>query len=178
MIDINNFIDYWIAVSYTTNNDIVNCRFWSSDNYNDGRWRWILYDSDYAWYNSRMNYYTNYLTNWEGIGDGDTFENDILRAVFQSDKFCEMWLERLSYLVKTIFNEENVVNTINALHDELLPEMPRNQAEWGLTMSWWESNIQDLRGYASRRTNYLLSSTKSFFGLSDARMTELFGDLW
>lgn len=178
MIDIDNFIDYWIAVSYTTNNDIVNCRFWSSDEYNEGRWRWILYDSDYAWYNSRMNYYTNYLVNWEGIGDGATFENDILRAVFQSDKFCEMWLERLSYLVKNIFNEENVVNTINMLHDKLLPEMPRNQAEWGLTVDWWESNVEDLRGYASRRTYYLLASTKSFFGLSDARMTELFGDLW
>ena len=81
-------------------------------------------------------------------------------------------------MVKEIFNEENVVNTINMLHDQLLPEMQRNQSEWGLTVSEWESNIQDLRGYASRRTNYLLSSTKSFFGLSDARMKELFGDLW
>ena len=178
MIDIDNFIDYWIAVSYTTNNDIVNCRFWNSENYNGGRWRWILYDSDYAWYNSRMNYYTNYLVNPAGIGDGATFENDILIAVFRNDRFCEMWLDRLSVLVKEIFNEENVVNTINMLHDQLLPEMQRNQSEWGLTVSEWESNIQDLRGYASRRTNYLLSSTKSFFGLSDARMKELFGDLW
>ena len=175
MVDV---CDYWIAEAYTTNNDIVNCRFYQSDDYDDGRWHYIFYDLDYAFYNDWMNYYTEYLYNPAGMGWPDTFENDIIYNLLKNDEFCELFLERLSYNFKNTWNPDIVMGRLEEIYNKLAPEMDRNLEEWGLSKSYYESAVEDLRNYIRRRPDYMLSQTKSFFGLSDARMKELFGDLW
>ena len=178
MIDIDNFIDYWISESFISNNDIVNCRFWNSPYFNDGKFRWILYDTDLGWYNIRVDYYWGYMLNAEGIGQLSSFENDILRSIFNSPRFRERWLERMSYMVQNIWNADNVIARINEIHDTILPEMYRNQERWGLTMEEWEENVQYLRDFAIKRTDYFLNTTKNYFGLSESRMKELFPGIW
>ena len=54
--------------------------------------------------------------------------------------------------------------------------MPRNQERWDLTMKNWEDSVNELRTYVQKREDYMLSQTKSFFGLSDSEMKEYFGD--
>jgi hypothetical protein len=55
------------------------------------------------------------------------------------------------------------------------PEMARDHTRWGLTMANWEAEVDVLRNYAKVRTHYLLETTKSFFGLSDAQFNAYFG---
>ncbi len=176
-INMVDLIDYWIAEMYTTNNDIVNCRFFQSDEYDDGKWHYIFYDLDFAFYNVSNNYYTQYLTNSSGMTN-HYFENDIIKALFDNEQFCDLWLERLSYNMQNTWNTEIVLDRLDELYNTLYPEMARNQARWGLTMSQWEDAIDDLRSYIENRTSYMLSQTKSFFGLTNAEMEEYFGDLW
>jgi hypothetical protein len=53
--------------------------------------------------------------------------------------------------------------------------MARDHTRWGLTMANWEDEVDVLRNYAKVRTHYLLETTKSFFGLSDAQFNAYFG---
>lgn len=177
-IDITNVIDYWIAESYVANNDTVNVRFFSSPYIEDGKWHWIYYDLDFAWYNVHMDYYTRYLTAPGGMGDGDTYENTIIRSLFESAAFRQQWLERLSYNMANTWKTENVLARIDEIQAVLEPEIGRDHAEWGLSVSEWRDCVDELREYARQRPYYLLRSTKYFFGLSDEQMRQYFGDLW
>ena len=60
-INIKDYCDFWIAETWTANNDIVNCRFFSNPNVDNGKWHFIFYDLDYAFYNVNKNYYEFYL---------------------------------------------------------------------------------------------------------------------
>ncbi|MBR2577919.1 MAG: CotH kinase family protein, partial [Erysipelotrichaceae bacterium] len=177
-MNMTDICDYWIAETFTTNNDILNCRFYQSDDYDDGKWHYIFYDLDYAFYNYGVNYYTGYMTNPEGIGRNVNFENTIIRNLFRSSEFRNLWLERLSYNMKYTWNPEISLARLEEIYNMLEPEMDRNLQRWGLSRQHYDSCVDFLREYLTVRPDHLLKQTKDFFGLSNEEMKELFGDLW
>lgn len=177
-IDMINLIDYWIAETYVTNNDILNCRFFQSDEIEGGKWHYIFYDLDYAWYNVTQNYYRTHLTNGNGIGAPSTFENDIIRNLFRNSTFRNLWLERLVYNMQNTWNTKIVLKRINDIYKVLQPEMQRNCDRWGLSYSYWVQCVNELKSYARTRGKTMLTTTQNYFGLSNAQMKKLFGDLW
>ncbi len=49
-LDIDNFIDYHLAVIYGQNFDIGNIKCWRRQSSRDGQFRWMLYDQDYSFH--------------------------------------------------------------------------------------------------------------------------------
>lgn len=47
---------------------------------------------------------------------------------------------------------------------------------WGSSIEEWNENIDNLKEYINKREDYLLSQTKTQFGLSSTQMKEYFGD--
>lgn len=171
-IDIDNFIDFWIGEIYTTNNDIVNMRFFNNPNVDNGKMKMIFYDFDYAFYNYSINY-LNWMTQSSGLGEKN-YDNTILRGLMQNNKFKKRFVERLSYNMKNVWSEKNIDNKYNELYNMLKPEMQRNQERWGLTYSQWEDNCKELKNYLEKRREYILNHTKSYFGLSSKEMKDYF----
>lgn len=171
-LDIDNLITYWIAETFVTNNDIVNCRFFSNPNIDDGKWHFIFYDLDFGMYYYRVNYY-DIMTDPLGMGSM-RLPSALTRNLFKNEQFRQRFVEILSEMLETTWTEERLLNKIDELYEKLLPEMPRNQKRWGLSMSNWEKNIEDLREFAKNRKSYLLRQTKSFFKLSNEEMKEYF----
>lgn len=175
-IDIDSFIDFWVAETWVTNNDIVNMRFFNNPNVEDGKWNYIFYDLDFAYYNKQVNYFT-FMTDPSGIGNPSKYNNVLIRKIMQNKKFRQRFVERLSYNLLNVWTMERINDKMNMLYNTLLPEMPRNQERWGLTMETWESRLQELKNYINVRNSYLLKQIKSFFNLSDKEMKKYFGDL-
>lgn len=174
--DIINLIDYWIAEGYVTNNDLLNVRLFNSSEM-DGKYRYIFYDMDYAWFNYYINWYTVYIAKDGGMTD-HYYENDIICNLFKNKQFRELWLERMSYNMQNTWKTENVLKRMDEIIEEYGPDIKRDRERYGLTVEDWEYYLNDLRYYIKVRPRYYLQHTKSFFGLSDERMKELFGDLW
>lgn len=174
-INIENMADYWIAELYVTNNDIINCRFFSHKNVDNGKLHFIFYDLDYAWYNYRKNYY-NYILDPSGMQEGFNLDTSLLRNMMKNEEFKKTFLNRLSYNIKNTWKKENILNKLNEIYNSLLPEIERDGKKWGYTVDKWKENINDLKEYIDKREGYLLSQTKTQFGLSDAQMKEYFGD--
>ncbi len=172
-IDIDNFIDFWIGEIYTTNNDIVNMRFFNNPNVDDGKMKMLFYDFDYAFYNYSINYH-NWMTSSSGLGEKN-YDNTILRGLMQNSKFKKRFVERLAYNMKNVWSQENINNRYNELYNMLKPEMKRNQKRWGHTYSEWEEHCSELKNYLNKRREYILKHTKSYFGLSSEEMEEYFG---
>ncbi len=173
ILDIDNYIDYWVGEFYTTNNDIVNTRFFSHPNIESGKIKMIFYDFDYAFYNYSFNY-INWMTKAGGMGEFH-YDNSILRGLLQNEKFQKRFLERLSYNMKNVWSDENVMNRYHELIDLIEPEMKRNQERWKMTYQEWQDSCKELEKYIKQRRSYLINQTKSYFHLTSKEVEEYFG---
>ncbi len=174
-IDIKNLADYWIAQLYVTNHDIVNCRFFSHKDVENGKLHFIFYDLDYSMYFPRNNHY-QYILDPNGMQEGFNLDTSLLRNLMKNKEFKKTFLERLSYNMKNTWKKENILKKLNEIYDNLLPEMERDRKRWGTSLEEWKKNIDNLKEYIEQRETYLLSQTKQQFGLTDAQMKEYFGD--
>lgn len=173
-LNIESYADFWAAEAWVANNDIINTRFYSHPDIDNGRINMIFYDLDYGMWNVRKNYFA-FTVQEEGMSDLGV-STAMMRSLIKSEEFKKDYLERISYQYKNVWNEERVLNKIEELYNTLKPEMERNQKRWGKTMNEWEENVDKLREYAKNRGKYYKSSAKTFFNLTEEEMKKYFGD--
>lgn len=174
-IDIDNFITFWVAETYITNNDIINCRLFSHPDIDDGKWHMIFYDLDYAMYNTGTNYY-QFMTDVEGMSSFKV-PTDLMRNLMKNSEFRKRFVEILSDMLNNVWTDEKILNRIDEIYNMIEPEMERNQKRWGQTISDWNNSIAELKNFVKYRKNILLNQTKAYFNLSNNEMKEYFGDL-
>lgn len=174
-INIEDYCDFWIAETWTANNDIVNTRFFSNPNVDNGKWHFIFYDLDFAFYNVNRNYY-QFSTSSSGM-TVNHYTTVLLRNLMKSNEFKKTYLERLSYNLKNTWSEKNVTKKIDDVIDEItLDEIKRNLDRWNMSYSKWESSVKFLKDYAKKRGSYMEKHAKTFFNLSSSDMKKYFGD--
>lgn len=171
-LDIDNYIDFWIGELYTTNNDIVNMRFFNNPSIDNGKFKMIFYDFDYAFYNYSKNY-IKMMVNKDGLGE-HKYDNSLLRGLMQNEKFRLRFIERLSYNLKNVWTDDNLNKRYDELYNLLKPEMKRNQERWNSTYEVWEEECKVLKDYLKKRKNYLLKNVQDYFKLSDKEMKKYF----
>lgn len=174
-LNIDSFVDFWAAETWITNNDILNTRFIWHPDVDNGRIRMVFYDLDWAMYNYYHDYF-KFTIQPEGMSDFKV-STLMMRSLIKNEEFKKTYLERISYQLKNVWNKERVLNRIDELYQELLPEMPRNQKRWNLTMENWNNYVDDLKEYANLRQDYMIKQAKSFFKLNDEEFRKYFGDL-
>lgn len=175
-IDIENMCDFWIAETWTANNDIVNVRYFSNPDVDNGKWKFIFYDLDSAFYNVNKNYY-QFSTSASGMTPSH-FSTFLLRNLMKNSKFKQTYLERLSYNLKNTWSTENVLKKIDDVINEIgTDEIKRNMDRWNKSYSEWERNVNFVRDYAKNRNKYMISGAKSYFGLSSSEVKKYFGDV-
>jgi hypothetical protein len=100
----------------------------------------------------------------------------ILRNLMKNDDFKKRYLERVSYQLKEVWNEERIMERYNEILEEIEPEMTRDLSRWGITRSKWNYELGRLKTYIQKRSTYMKSQTKSYFKLSNAEYNKYFGD--
>jgi len=189
-LDVVNVCDYWIAEMFCVNPDVYNVRYFNSTELDGGKWKYIYYDMDHAFRFPTKNYYTEYLCNPYGMEGwvNNVYDNTIPKDLFDNKQFVNLWLERLAYHLQNNLSKENVTAALNHFIDLYANEIERDRKEWANSydsvvgeypsMSNYNSNISVIKSFIKTRYSYILNQTKSYFGLSDAKMKEIFGDLW
>ena len=178
-IDIENLCDFWIAEIWANNYDIVNTRFFSNPNVDNGKWKFIYYDLDSGFYNYKVDQYGfRYYTRSQGIGYGN-FSTALLRNLMKNSEFKKTFLERLSYNLKNTWSTENFTKRIDEVIKELgEDEIKRNLSRWNvISYSGWKSNISNLKQFAKLRNDTIVKEAKSYFGLSNSEVKKYFGDV-
>lgn len=175
-IDIDSLIDFWIAETYYTNNDIINARFYTHPDINDGKMRAILYDFDWAMYNYSLDYF-KFSTSTKPMSRLNV-STVVLRNLMKNNEFKQRYVERLSYHMQNTFTEEKVIARIDYLYNNLKSDISKDFLRWNLNYKSWDSNVEELRKYARLRTGYMLDQAKAFFNLSSDDMKKYFGDLY
>ena len=189
LIDIENFIDYHIAQIFSANFDWPgnNNDYWRlrQENYDpcgqpkyDGRWRWLLYDTDVGFNFVRNNFVHNTLafateegkSGWPNP-DWATF---LLRTLLTNDEFRTGFINRFADLLNSAFLPERTSDIISGLRSVIEPEIPGHIRRWNspVSLEQWESNVDEMTEFALQRPGYQRDHIREYFNLDgDATIT-------
>ncbi len=177
-MDLVNYCDYYIAEIYCSNNDAGNIRFYRSSE-TDGKWRWILYDTDQGFAGSRTDRIW-YNINPAGTGTNQAFTTDLIYNLLKNDRFRSLFIQRLEYNMKNVWNTERVLERIDEFYNLYKPEVERNFQRWNPYSLVWEKEVEAFRVFARNRQKYIrkeLSSSPqvaAIFKLTEEELDRIF----
>ena len=168
-IDIDEFIDYHAVQMWTGNVDMGNIKYFKLP---DGKWTWILYDTDLALTMADYNSVVEQL-NPAGTGADDLFSTDLIVGLMKNPQFREKFLRRMAWQAETIWNTPQLMEKIAYLENMIRPDMERDIARWGESLDFWNAKLGYMRYVVENRGRFVYYHIRSYFHLSDSKMQEL-----
>ena len=179
MMDVENFANYWIHQIYFGNTDARgNIRFWRSDSL-DGKFRWILYDTDLGWGNYNSNLLEDFTSPVKTKWYNPTWSTFLLRNLLKNKDFETYFINQASYLLSTHLSTDFVKEEINVLEDKYRLEMvyhyeyrkkfQRNQG----SIKRWQKAVDQLKFFALKRDDVFYNQLKQKFDLNNRYIVRL-----
>ena len=175
-IDIRNYIEYMAIEMYTGNTDTLNVKRYRNAK-DDGKWRWVLFDLDWAFCVD-----TNSVARWlkpGGMGNGNRTDNSLFIACMKNDRFRDEFLTYLGEQMATTFYPDHVLGLTQEMYNTIKPLLPDQFARWSQTESKYASAMKDFISYARGRPYRMLQFIKysTALNLSQAQMEKYFGEV-
>jgi hypothetical protein len=166
-IDLQEFMNYYITEIYINNGDwpVTNIRYWRA--YEDGRWRWILYDLDFGFNPDEAG--TNFLDTILTCSDCPEltlYQAAVFRKLMENTEFREDFVQRFASHINITFDPARINGMIDAFKAGIEPEMPAQIARWGFpsSMNAWDTVIGNLRTFAELRPANMTSHLNAYLG--------------
>ena len=170
MVDVQSMADYHASQIYINNQDVYgdawmnNTRMWKlrkaeDDGKGDGKWRWMLYDTEYS------TYLYGYGNDYDALRNF-SFENCdtvIFSKTFRQNKeFRQLFLNTLMDLANGNYSEDNVNSTIDKYYDLYSPFMEEHVKRFGpawrvrdLSTGFYEKQVEQFRSFFKGRRERL-----------------------
>jgi len=182
--DIENFIDYQIANIFANNTDWPgnNIDFWrlrtgsyqpDSPYGHDGRWRWLLFDTDFGFglRGGADSYRFNTLA-FATADDGPGWPNPpwstfLLRSLLENNNFKNHFINRFADQLNTGLSADRTTEVILSMKDRIEEEIEAHLARWGYPdhLETWEENVGVMLDFANYRPYYQRNQIQEFFNL-------------
>lgn len=174
-----SLIDYMIYNSYVVNSDFINWNSaWWRGRAKVGptqKWKYWNWDMDNV-YDLGENYsglpttdmnsnpcdYTNVFQN-SGPNQGHPA---MLEKLLTNPNFKSLYVNRYADLLNTSFKCDSILNHFNYFKSILTPEMPRQIAKWGGTISEWNTNMNNLESKIQSRCAQIESKISSCYSVT------------
>jgi hypothetical protein len=176
-MEIDNFINYYAFEIYIDNRDWPgnNIKFWRPRK-ESGRWRWIVYDTEWGFgldaYNGGNAYQFNTLE-FALEPNGPSWPNPpwstlFLRKLLENETFKIKFINRFADQINTVFESNHVLQVIDSLEIAIKSEIPSFWEKWRQSYPdysperlWWGSpddwyNYNNImRSFAENRPAYM-----------------------
>ncbi len=159
-MEVDNFMAYQIAQIYFDNQDAGgNIKFWRPQT-PDGRWRWILYDTDWGFGLHNKNAWKNNSLAFHTEADGPNWPNPpwstfILRQLLKNEQFQHQFINRFADELNTSFSTKTVERTLDRFYVKYKPEIDRHLDRWNLRKKEWQNQVYTLRRFARKRPDVM-----------------------
>lgn len=183
-IDVENFIDYQISNIFANNTDWPgnNIDFWRlrTDAYlplsqygHDGRWRWLLYDTDFGFglRGGEHSYAHNTLafaTEENGpVWPNPPWSTFLLRSFLMNEDFKIQFINRFADQLNTGFLPERTKEIIESFKWRIASEMAEHITRWGYPDSYaaWEENVNVMLSFAENRPTHQKDHILQYFDI-------------
>ncbi|AWW00564.1 CotH kinase family protein [Arcticibacterium luteifluviistationis] len=150
-IDLDNYIDYQITQIFYNNLDWPpnNTMHWrmsnpakiSSEYGMDGKWRWVLFDTDYSMLNQN-----------EKISDAKN-EQLIFRRLMLNSDFQERFTLRYFDLLNTTYKTNRLLNMIDDMAENIENAIDDHIDRWRgvASMTEWQNSINEVKTFVTNR---------------------------
>jgi len=175
LVDVENYLDYVILQIYCNNQDLNNIRVYRSSE-GDGKWRWILFDTDLGFLATR-----NSVKAWASTSNGGKVGsiseqyNLLFTELMKNASVRDYFLTRFGELLATDLSAESVVGRIQEIYDAIAPEMKLHCKRWNWKVSSWQEEGGKLISYVKGRPATLVSQLIDEFDLDSAQAQHYFG---
>ncbi len=174
LIDTDNFMNYHIAQIYARNTD------WPGNNIDyfrkrtdqftpdapygqDGRWRWMMFDTDHGFGWSGANSFTH--NTLQGASTGTGWSTIILSKLLENTSFRNDFINRYADLLNSAFLPERLVGMINEMAGRIADEIPLHRERWN-TLHNWEAHVEHMCEFAEKRPENARNHIRSRFNIS------------
>jgi len=159
-MDVDEFMDYFVAQTYTGNLRGGEFRYWKA--YAPGSvWRWVFADLDNSFQPAQIN--------------ADSLKNALkqnvtaiqpLKRLLTSITFRDAFVQRAASHLNITYTPARVTSYVNTMHDEIAPEMPAHIARWKKpkTMTVWEAEVTKMRTFAAQRVEKMRQHLNAYVG--------------
>ena len=178
-MDIENFIDYYVAQLYYANVDWPqnNINYWryNTSEYMpdapyglDGRWRWIVFDVDAGFGASWGGVEPSY-NSFERLTGVDWKTGNVFQALMKNDAFRHQFLNRFADLLNTHFSAEVATTIVEEYQAAYDLEIKEHIDRWGYPNSYflWQGYVERMMTFASDRPELIRLQMLDYFGLED-----------
>ena len=171
-MDIKNFILYNLTNIYIGNNDWPgnNRKFWKGKN---GKWRWILFDTDFAFgLETGFDYSFNsikYATNSNCSSPScrnRPWSTVYLRKLLENNVFKEQFINHFADEMNSRFLPDNIKSILQSTHDLISSEIDSHYKRWNRSSSRAVTYLNSMKEYADKRPQYIKNQILDFFSIS------------
>ena len=171
-IDVNNFIKYFVSQIYFANTDWPggNIKYWRSDR--NGKWRWILFDTDFGFGLFDANAYKHNTLAFATATNGPDWPNPpwstlFLRKLLENSSFRNDFINCFADFSNSIFKAAVVNEKITAHKLRIEAEITSHAQRWNqFDYNGWLNNVQLLRYFANQRITQMQLYFVQRFGLT------------
>ncbi len=172
-VDIDSLIQFWIIQTFVSNNDTGNIRCYKAE---DGKWRWMLYDFDWAF----MIGYVNrdlidlHMLDPEGHGATNNMNNIMTRRLLENDDFREKFCTEYIKALKYVLNYERTSSILTSLQSSIKSEIPRQYDRWKQPSTQLQQNqVNNIKRFLQKRPDAMKKQLKKHFGLSEKEFQKI-----
>lgn len=171
LIDIEQFMNYWIYQIYFSNMDSRgNVRFWNSDSINQ-RFKPILYDIDLGWFRCDSNYLVDFSSPSQTKWYNPSCRTLLFSKALENKQFRNRFINQVSILLSTHLSAEHIIRKINDFKSLYKNEMIIHFRERKKFQSYqgsinrWKRSIDKMVRFASLRDSVFLVHLTDKFNL-------------
>ncbi|OZC04484.1 CotH kinase family protein [Rubricoccus marinus] len=181
-IDVDQYTDYLVAEIYSANADWPgnNLKLWR-EQAPGGRWRWMLYDTDFGFGGNANGQYDSNTLALAAEPNGTGWPNPpwstkLFRRLLTNDGFRHTFIQRMAAHASTTFEPQRALATIDSLQAAIAPEVPRHKTRWPQSISFgpsWDALVGIMRDFSTARPLAMRSFVTNHFGevVGAARLT-------
>jgi len=188
-IDIDNFIVYHAAEIYFGNTDWPgnNVKVWrkrtdtidpDAPPGHDGRWRWMLYDTDFGFALYDIHSTVSHDTLEFATKAGGTewpnpdWSTALLRCLLTNEEFKTKFISTFVDLLNTRFSPFYITDRVVEMRDVIEPAMREHLARWMIGgMDVWKRKTNALIGFGLDRTRYVVIDLRNYFGIDSYKIS-------
>lgn len=169
-IDVNEFLNYFMAQIYYANTDWAggNVKAWKR--IQNGKWRWILYDTDFGFSCYGNNFSTNTFSNAE--------RNVTFKGFVKNEKIKERLISKFAVHLGSTFRPDRVNHILDSMTSYIAEEALIYHDSLGKKVeSDWEKSVQLMVDFANKRPDNLYNHIATYFKLGDTASLRVYADL-
>lgn len=161
MMDMENFMDYFLTEIYLRNTDWPhnNVKTWKKKD--GGKWRWILYDTDFG-YNIWDNNHTHNTLTWalgEHSGSDPAkapWSTLLLRRLVLNETFKKRFIDKFAIQISSTFEVNRANAILDSLAAKIRTEIVFHKNKWGQGRNFNE-DISIMKGFSANRPTSMMN---------------------